>query len=336
MVVAAIFGFLWIRDATKPFRDEEAPADVEPPPAPRQPAGARAAGPDPGEGEIVRFPRSKFLEATTLGLGGLIGVIVTAPVLGFTILPPVHQAGPSEDRRRRDRGLPREQVRDRDVHARPGAGRGLAAHGVHPQQRLPRREPELHDPLQPLRPSRLPGAAERPAARRRDEDREDGPGDNVVDADPDRSRPRASAARATAASTTPRATAPPARPSARSTATTFAIVNGRLLLGTTYAVSKVDGHRHGREDPQVSARRPGPARRRARGLALPGAAAPLMAKTKQGRLHQLLDLLLYPLNWLEERTRSRATRGSSAGSSTSSSARSRATSAGGTRSARPR
>ena len=27
-----------------------------------------------------------------------------------------------------------------------------------------------------------------------------------------------------------------------------------------------------------------------------------MAKKKQGRLHQLLELLLYPLNWLEERT----------------------------------
>ena len=92
-VLAAIFGFLWIRDATKPFRGEEAPAPAEPPPAPRQPPGARAAGPDPGEGEIVRFPRSKFLEATTLGLGGLIGVIVTAPVLGFTVLPPFIKQG---------------------------------------------------------------------------------------------------------------------------------------------------------------------------------------------------------------------------------------------------
>ncbi len=37
VVIAAIFGFLWIRDATKPFRHEEAPAEAEPPPAPRQP-----------------------------------------------------------------------------------------------------------------------------------------------------------------------------------------------------------------------------------------------------------------------------------------------------------
>src|SRR5206468_11689133 len=92
-VLVAIFGFLWIRDATKPFRGEEASAPAEPPPAPRRPPGVRAAGPAPGEGEIVRFPRSKFLEATTLGLGGSIGVIVTAPVLGFTLLPPSIKRG---------------------------------------------------------------------------------------------------------------------------------------------------------------------------------------------------------------------------------------------------
>lgn len=95
VVIAAIFGVLWIRDATRPFRSDEAPAEAEPPPAPMRPPGVRAAapGPDPGEGEIVRYPRSKFLEAATLGLGGLIGVIVTAPVLGFTVLPPFIKQG---------------------------------------------------------------------------------------------------------------------------------------------------------------------------------------------------------------------------------------------------
>jgi Rieske Fe-S protein len=39
--------------------------------------------PDPGE----RFPRSKFLEASTLGLGAVIGGIVTVPVAGFAVLP---------------------------------------------------------------------------------------------------------------------------------------------------------------------------------------------------------------------------------------------------------
>jgi Rieske Fe-S protein len=40
--------------------------------------------PEPGE----RFPRSKFLEASTLGLGAVIGGVVTVPVAGFVLLPP--------------------------------------------------------------------------------------------------------------------------------------------------------------------------------------------------------------------------------------------------------
>ena len=39
--------------------------------------------PEPGE----RFPRSRFLEGATLGLGGIIGVIVTLPAAGFALLP---------------------------------------------------------------------------------------------------------------------------------------------------------------------------------------------------------------------------------------------------------
>jgi Rieske Fe-S protein len=96
-VLAAIFGFLWIRDVTKGIRTVTEPAVAEPEPAPRAPARHPRA-PEPGEGEIIRYPRSKFLEAATLGLGGLIGVVVTAPVLGFTILPPfVKQGHPKID-----------------------------------------------------------------------------------------------------------------------------------------------------------------------------------------------------------------------------------------------
>ena len=94
VVIAAIFGFLWVREATKPFRGEQEATEPEAPaPLPPGTTAARRNGPEPGEGEVVRFPRSKFLEATTLGLGGLIGVIVTAPVLGFTILPPFIKQG---------------------------------------------------------------------------------------------------------------------------------------------------------------------------------------------------------------------------------------------------
>ena len=89
-MIAAIFGFLWIRDVTAEYRTEPAPRATEPEPAPPVPAHL------PDEGELVRFPRAKFLEAATLGLGGVIGGIVTLPVLGFTVLPPFIKQGHPE------------------------------------------------------------------------------------------------------------------------------------------------------------------------------------------------------------------------------------------------
>ena len=41
--------------------------------------------PEPAPGE--RFPRNKFLEGATLGLGAVIGGIVTLPAVGFALLP---------------------------------------------------------------------------------------------------------------------------------------------------------------------------------------------------------------------------------------------------------
>jgi menaquinol-cytochrome c reductase iron-sulfur subunit len=100
VLLTAVFGFLWIRDVTKGYRTEPVQPAEEPSPTSQAtaiPAGRGGAGvPEPGEGEIVRYPRSVFLEAATLGLGGLIGAIVTAPVLGFTILPPFIKQGHPE------------------------------------------------------------------------------------------------------------------------------------------------------------------------------------------------------------------------------------------------
>jgi Rieske Fe-S protein len=93
-LLAAIFGFLWIREATGEVR--EAPAAVEPEPVPAAaPSPAYRGRPvaEPGEGEIVRFPRSKFLEGATLGIGAAIGGIVTLPVAGFALLPPFIDQG---------------------------------------------------------------------------------------------------------------------------------------------------------------------------------------------------------------------------------------------------
>lgn len=94
-VLTALFGFLWVRDVTSGYR--AAPSQPEPAPPPPIPAHkGGAAMQEPGEGELVRFPRSKFLEASTLGLGGVIGGIVTLPVLGFAILPPFIKQGHPE------------------------------------------------------------------------------------------------------------------------------------------------------------------------------------------------------------------------------------------------
>src|SRR3954470_13579367 len=89
--VAVIFGVLWAREATAEMRRSH----VAPEPelreagvgdAPAVPANVgEAAMPEPEPGE--RFPRSKFLEASTLGLGAVIGGVVTVPVAGFAILP---------------------------------------------------------------------------------------------------------------------------------------------------------------------------------------------------------------------------------------------------------
>ena len=90
------FGFLWIREATgdmrghvvdvPPERREVAPApsgEAAPVPANVGEAGAPVAS----EEELERFPRSRFLEGATVGVGGLIGAMLTLPSLGFMVLP---------------------------------------------------------------------------------------------------------------------------------------------------------------------------------------------------------------------------------------------------------
>ena len=96
-VLTALFGFLWIRDVTSGYRAEQAPPVSRSEPVAEMPAQmGGAAIPEPGEGELIRYPRAKFLEFTTLGLGGVIGGLVTLPVLGFTILPPFIKQGHPE------------------------------------------------------------------------------------------------------------------------------------------------------------------------------------------------------------------------------------------------
>jgi len=91
--IALVFGLLWALEATAELRSRA--VHVEPERAELRDAGTGRIGPPataggdallhPESGE--RFPRSKFLEFSTLGLGGLIGGIVTVPVAGFAVLP---------------------------------------------------------------------------------------------------------------------------------------------------------------------------------------------------------------------------------------------------------
>jgi Rieske Fe-S protein len=82
-VIAIVFGVLWARAASSELRGQ--PVAIEPehrdPAAPREVVAPAAAG-------AARFPRSKFLEGTTLGLGAVIGGAITVPVAGFALLPP--------------------------------------------------------------------------------------------------------------------------------------------------------------------------------------------------------------------------------------------------------
>ena len=93
VVLAVIFGFLWVRDVTTGTRRRD--AGVEPdvggpesategtPAIPADRGEAAMPAPEPGE----TFSRNVFLEGATLGLGGVIAGIVTVPILGFAIGP---------------------------------------------------------------------------------------------------------------------------------------------------------------------------------------------------------------------------------------------------------
>lgn len=85
-ILTVSFGFLWVRDVTAGARAEPVP-EVEPErrevraAAAESPAEGTAGMPPMTEAEIATYPRSKFLEAATLGLGGVIGGVITVPVL---------------------------------------------------------------------------------------------------------------------------------------------------------------------------------------------------------------------------------------------------------------
>jgi Rieske Fe-S protein len=85
--IALVFGFLWIRDVTRPVRTHAPEVEPEARPPRETALTSGDAMPVMSEEEIATYPRSTFLSAATLGLGGVIGGIITVPVLGFAVLP---------------------------------------------------------------------------------------------------------------------------------------------------------------------------------------------------------------------------------------------------------
>jgi Rieske Fe-S protein len=103
-VIALAFGFLWVRDltvGTELVHAEEVP--------PESPTGAAIPAPEGGDAmppsePSERYPRSKFLELSTLGVGGVIGGLVSVPAIGFMVAPAFlkqgikdHDIGPLTD-----------------------------------------------------------------------------------------------------------------------------------------------------------------------------------------------------------------------------------------------
>jgi Rieske Fe-S protein len=85
-VLAVAFGILWARDVTRDVRAEVPHIEPET----RAVADQASVAPAPAvaaQEPLPGYTRSRFLEASTIGLGAAIGAVVTLPVLGFTVLP---------------------------------------------------------------------------------------------------------------------------------------------------------------------------------------------------------------------------------------------------------
>ncbi|MBA3432887.1 MAG: Rieske 2Fe-2S domain-containing protein [Actinobacteria bacterium] len=82
-VLAVSFGLLWARDVTRDVRGEvpEIRPETRAVSGPATPAVAVAEEPLPA------YTRSRFLEASLIGLSGAMGAVLTLPVLGFMVLP---------------------------------------------------------------------------------------------------------------------------------------------------------------------------------------------------------------------------------------------------------
>ena len=86
-VLAVGFGLLWARDVTRDVRGDVPEIAPETRTVADEPAQRADAGAEPAYRTLPAYPRSKFLEASLIGLSGALGAVLTLPVLGFMVLP---------------------------------------------------------------------------------------------------------------------------------------------------------------------------------------------------------------------------------------------------------
>jgi Rieske Fe-S protein len=80
-ILTVVFGLLWARDVTRDVRGEV------PVIAPERRVAVETLEPVEPEEPLPTYPRSRFLEASLIGLAGALGGVLTLPVLGFMVLP---------------------------------------------------------------------------------------------------------------------------------------------------------------------------------------------------------------------------------------------------------
>ncbi|HUF01129.1 MAG TPA: Rieske 2Fe-2S domain-containing protein [Gaiellaceae bacterium] len=85
-VLAVVFGLLWARDVTRDVRGEV--PEIQPETRTGADAPSEPVLAVPADVPLPAFPRSRFLEASLIGLSAALGGVLTIPILGFMVLPP--------------------------------------------------------------------------------------------------------------------------------------------------------------------------------------------------------------------------------------------------------
>ena len=296
-LVALVFAFLWVRDLTADTQLAEA-RDVAPENAAaaarvRGRAGARAGRESYATDE--RYPRAKFLEISTLGLGAVIGGIVTLPALGFMVGPAFlkqgdkdHDIGPITDYPEGKYVVTtftldavQGEVSRRTAFVRNnGQLNGQPSFTI-----ISNHCAHLGCPVQPNGPLDPQGATQYEDVTLIPTISIAGFGCPCHGGQYDTEGNRIAG--------------PPVRALDRYS---FSIRNGHLFLGKPFSVSQSTAPGAQAKIHKQTLAYPGRARGRPRVLALSDPASALMATAKPTRGQQLQQAILYPLDWLEERS----------------------------------